>query len=168
MIARKSRLLHLGALLLAWALAQSFYSQGMASPCTNGKPSGLFEIDQFNPNRVRVRGGIGCATPNSPACGLNPNQSVTIPKPANWPADNPLICYDTFQFGTKGRGARASMLVVQPTGGTATGVAISDDNAFQKITYCTRNFPLVQLQNNWDDTNQCQVMTFDLQGTIRR
>src|SRR5437660_10403533 len=113
----------------------------MASPCTNGKSSALFVIDQFNPNRVRVRGGIGCDPlgPPDQQCGLNPSQSITIPKPANSPGDNPLICYDTVQLGKKGRGAKPSLGVGQPTAGTATGVAISDDNALQEKTSRSRN-----------------------------
>ena len=111
-----------------------------------------WQIDsRHTPERIRVWGG-------SESPGIPPNTEARLSEPADFPQE--LICWDTFQVGSKGRGGAASYLIVQPPAG-GTGVAIRDDAPFQRVTLCTAGFPNVSLVNNWDHD---QVMTFFLEG----
>ncbi len=103
------------------------------------------------PGRIRVWGG-------SEFPGIASNTVARVPEPANFP--QVLICWDTFQVGSKGRGSVASFLLVQPSD-VGTGVAIRDDAPFQRPTLCTTGFPAISLVNNWEHN---QVMTFFLEG----
>jgi len=103
------------------------------------------------PERIRVWGG-------SEFPGIASNTVTRVPEPANFP--QVLICWDTFQVGSKGRGSVASFLLVQPPD-VGTGVAIRDDAPFQRPTLCTTGFPAISLVNNWEHN---RVMTFFLKG----
>lgn len=148
------RILGWGAVGLA--LLASITAAGCSSAQTQTAPvlriGVQWEADsRSTPERIRVWGG-------SEFPGIAANTVARVPEPANFP--QVLICWDTFQVASKGRGGEASLLVVQPSD-LGTGVAIRDDAPFQKPTLCTTGYPAISLINNWDHT---QVMTFFLEG----
>src|SRR5574337_1160869 len=87
-------------LALVAAITPAGCSPAETQPAPAARIGVQWQIDpRRTPERIRVWGG-------SESPGIPPNTVAALPEPADFP--QVLICWDTFQVGSKGRGSVAS------------------------------------------------------------